>query len=291
VPLRYDTITFLSDYGLADEFVGVVRSVIRSIAPEADVVDLTHSVAPHDVRAASLVLARSAQYLCPGVVLAVVDPGVGTARRAVAVEVGDGVSVLVGPDNGLLAPAVAMVGGATRAVVLDNTDHHLPAPGATFDGRDVFAPAAAYLALGTDLYDLGTPVDPASLQPGMVPLSRMEDGALITQVLWIDRFGNAQLNVGPDEVRPLGERVRLQLPGGTRSAAIVSSFSEVGAGDVGLLVDSYGMLAVAMNRRSAAADLGLSEDDPISIEPLEGDEPGESSPVTIGVRPPERPPT
>ena len=104
--LRYDTISFLSDYGLSDEFVGVVKSVIRSIAPEVVVVDITHQVAPHDVRAGGLALARSAQYMVPGVVLAVVDPGVGGDRRAVAVEVGDGASVLVGPDNGLLAPAV-----------------------------------------------------------------------------------------------------------------------------------------------------------------------------------------
>src|SRR6266480_3775754 len=101
----YDTITFLSDYGLTDEFVGVVKSVIRAIAPDVAVIDLTHDIEPHDVRGASLTLARSAQYLVPGVVLAVVDPGVGTDRRAVAIEVGDGQSILVGPDNGLLAPA------------------------------------------------------------------------------------------------------------------------------------------------------------------------------------------
>src|SRR4051794_16725121 len=158
--MRYDPVTFLSDYGLADEFVGVVKSVIRSIAPAVTVIDLTHDIDPHDVRGGGLALARSAQYLVPGVVLAVVDPGVGTPRRAIAIEVGDGQSVLVGPDNGLLAPAVAMVGGADRAVVLDNTDHHLPAPGPTFAGRDVFAPAAAQLCLGVDLLELGTPVDP-----------------------------------------------------------------------------------------------------------------------------------
>ena len=111
---RYDTISFLSDYGIDDEFVGVVHSVVRSIAPHAHVVDITHGIAAHDVRAGGLALARASGYLCPGVVLAVVDPGVGTDRRAVAVEVGDGESVLVGPDNGLLAPAVAMVGGAGR---------------------------------------------------------------------------------------------------------------------------------------------------------------------------------
>jgi S-adenosylmethionine hydrolase len=119
---RYDTITFLSDYGLVDEFVGVVKSVIRSIAPDAVVIDLTHEIEPHDVRGGGLTLARSAQYLAPGVVLAVVDPGVGSDRRAVAIEVGDGQSVLLGPDNGLLASAVAMVGGADRAVALTNTE-------------------------------------------------------------------------------------------------------------------------------------------------------------------------
>ena len=116
--MRFDTISFLSDYGTTDEFVGVVHSVIRQIAPEVRVIDLSHHVPAHDVRSGGLTLARSAQYLAPGVVLAVVDPAVGTARRAIAVEVGDGASILVGPDNGLLAPAVAMVGGATRAVEL-----------------------------------------------------------------------------------------------------------------------------------------------------------------------------
>src|SRR4051794_31175824 len=116
--LSFDTVTFMSDYGLDDEFVGIVHSVLRSIAPGIEVIDLTHNVRPYDVRAGGLALARSAPYLCPGVVLAVVDPGVGSDRRGIAVEVGDGASVLVGPDNGLLAPAVAMCGGATRAVEL-----------------------------------------------------------------------------------------------------------------------------------------------------------------------------
>ena len=164
--LRYDTISFLSDYGHDDEFVGVVQSVIRAIAPEVAVIDVTHQVPPHDVRAGGLALARSAQYLCPGVVLAVVDPGVGGARRAVAVEVGDGASVLVGPDNGLLAPAVALVGGADRAVELTEPDYQLEAPGPTFAGRDVFAPAAAHLCAGVDLAELGPEIDPAGLLPG-----------------------------------------------------------------------------------------------------------------------------
>ena len=115
---QYDTISFLSDFGHADEFVGVVHSVIRSIAPQVGVVDVTHGIAKFDTRAGGLALARAANYLNPGIVIAVVDPGVGTDRRPVALEVGDGISVLIGPDNGLLAPAVGLVGGATRAVHL-----------------------------------------------------------------------------------------------------------------------------------------------------------------------------
>src|SRR5438270_11969676 len=119
---RFTTVSFLSDYGLADEFVGVVHSVIRSVAPEITVVDVPHRVPRHDVRAGGLALVRAVQYLAPGVVLAVVDPGVGTDRRAVAVEVGDGEACFVGPDNGLLASAVSMIGGATRAVELTNPE-------------------------------------------------------------------------------------------------------------------------------------------------------------------------
>jgi S-adenosylmethionine hydrolase len=148
---RYDTVTFLSDYGLDDEFVGVVKSVIRDLARHATVIDLTHGISPHDVRGGALLLARSVQYVASGVVLAVVDPGVGTDRRAIAVEVAGGEGVLLGPDNGLLAPAVAMAGGAGRTVILSNPDYQLEAPGATFAGRDVFAPAAAHLCNGVDL--------------------------------------------------------------------------------------------------------------------------------------------
>src|SRR4051795_2792986 len=241
----YDTITFLSDYGLVDEFVGGVKSVIRSIAPGVTVLDLTHDIDPHDVRAGGLTLARSAQYLVPGVVLAVVDPGVATNRRGIAIEVGDGQSYLVGPDNGLLAPAVSMVGGADRAVALTSTEHQLPSPGPTFAGRDVFAPAAAHLALGADLYDLGEPVDPITLMPGLLPVSREEDGWLIAEVLWVDRFGNAQLNVDPDEVAGWGERVRLRAGDVTRIATVASTYAELKVGTVGLVVDSYGMLSIA----------------------------------------------
>ena len=268
----FDTVSFLSDYGLADEFVGVVKAVIRAIAPDTSVIDVTHDVAPHDIRAASLVLARSIQYLPPGVVLAVVDPGVGTDRRALAVEVGgagdqEERSVLVGPDNGLLAPAVALAGGARRAVSLTNSQWHLAAPGPTFAGRDVFAPVVAHLCAGVELDELGDPVDPFSLVPGIVPLSREEEGAVEGEVLWVDRFGNAQLNVGPDEIDFMGSPVVVRIGDRSRHAARVSSFAELAPGQVGLLVDSYGLLAVTLDRRSAAEELPLAAGDLVRLEP------------------------
>ncbi len=264
---RHDTISFLSDYGLVDEFAGVVRSVIRSLAPHVTVVDITHDIAAHDVRAGALTLVRSVQYLAPGVVLAVVDPGVGSDRRAVAVEVAGGEACFVGPDNGLLAPAVAMVGGATQAVELTNADFHLEAPGPTFAGRDVFAPVAAHLCNGTDLGELGTALDPVTLRPGVVPLSRQEDGRLVAEVLWVDRFGNAQLNVGPEDIEHLGEAVTLRW--GTdkvRTASRAGTYAELETGRVGLVVDSYGMVSVALDRRSAADEMGLRPGAAVTLE-------------------------
>ncbi len=256
---RFDTISFLSDYGSGDEFVGVVKSVVRSIAPHVTVVDLTHQIPPFDIQAGSLALARSAQYLCPGVVLAVVDPGVGTARRAVVVEVGGGQSYLVGPDNGLLAAAVGVSGGATNAVELTNVAYQLDAPGPTFAGRDVFAPAAAHLCNGVQLTELGRAVDPASLLPGVVPLPREDESGLACQVLWIDRFGNCQLNVGPDDIADLGDPVLLRWAAEeVRTAARCPTYDAIPVGRIGLVVDSYGMLSVCLARRSAAAELGLS---------------------------------
>jgi S-adenosylmethionine hydrolase len=272
MPLRYSTISFLSDYGLDDEFVGVVHSVIRSIAPEVAVVDITHTIAPHDVRAGGLALARSAQYLCPGVVLAVVDPGVGSERRAVAIEVGDGASVLVGPDNGLLAAAVAMVGGATAAVELTNTEYHLPSPGPTFAGRDIFAPVAAHLCRGVPLAALGTPVDPGVLMPGMMPLSRVEADTIVAEVLWIDRFGNLQLNVDPAEIETFGPRVRLIVGATERFARRVDTYRAIGPGELGLVTDSYGLLSIAADRSSAADELGAHAGAGVTLAPASAGE-------------------
>lgn len=285
---RFDTITFLSDYGTADEFVGVVRSVIRSIVPDVEVIDLTHNIQAYDVRAGALTLGRATQYLCPGVVLAVVDPGVGTERRAVAVEVGDGQSYLVGPDNGLLAAAVAMCGGATAAVELTNTDYQLEAPGPTFAGRDVFAPAAAHLCAGVPLHDLGQAIDPMTLLPGLIPIPRQEeDGSLVADVLWVDRYGNCQINVDPAEIEAFGGRVLIRWNDDARTAQRAPTYEGIGAGQVGLVIDSYGMLSICLGRRSAAAELHIGIGTELVLStPTDAAPPSVSQSVTLSPRSP-----
>ena len=294
--LRYDTVTFLSDYGLVDEFVGVVHSVIRSITPSVAVIDLTHQVPPYDTRAGGLTLARSVSYLCPGVVLAVVDPGVATERRAIAVEVGDGQSILVGPDNGLLAPAVAMCGGATRAVALENPEYHLSAPGATFAGRDIFAPAAAHLCAGVPLDDLGPSIDTALLLPGVLPVSHFDGDDLMAQVLWIDSFGNAQLNIDPDEIEGWGDRIQVSFNDQVHTGHVVDAYRGVGPNEVGLLVDSYGLVSIIVDQKSAAQHLGLDSATAVRLTKFgEGQDSarpaGAVTPVQLSARPPvTRPP-
>jgi S-adenosylmethionine hydrolase len=274
--VRFDNLWFLSDYGLDDEFVGVVKAVIRAIAPHVTVGDVTHRIPPHDIRAGALALARSMQYLTlsPAVVLAVVDPGVGSDRRAVAVEAGgengDGpAAILVGPDNGLMASAVAMAGGARRAVSLTNDDYHLPAPGPTFAGRDIFAPAAAHLCAGVDLAELGPAIDPVTLLPGIIPLSRQEDGAVTGEVLWVDRFGNIQLNVDPDDLILMDDPLVLVSGDKTRTAVRARSYSDLRSGQIGLVTDSYGLVSIALDRRSASEELRIGSGDSVTIKAAE----------------------
>jgi S-adenosylmethionine hydrolase len=197
--------------------------------------------------------------------------------------VGGGQSVLVGPDNGLFAPAVAMVGGAGRTVELTNADFHLPAPGPTFAGRDVFAPVVANLCLGVDLAELGELVDPITLLPGVLPITHEADGALMVEVLWIDRFGNAQLNVDPDDVDGWGDRIRLVWGDRSRVGVRAKTYGDVKPGEIGLVVDSYGLLSITVDQGSAATELGLHASDRLALERLEDDDVDGSLGVTTNV--------
>ena len=282
---RFENVSLLTDYGLVDEFVGVVKAVIRDIAPHAQTIDLTHNIPPFDVRAGSLALARCVSYIPSGVVVGVVDPGVGSGRKAIAIEVADGEAVFVGPDNGLLAPAVAMAGGAQRAVELTNEDYHLLSHGVTFAGRDIFAPVAAHLCNGVDLTEFGPLIDADELMPGMVPLPRQEDEGLVGEVLWVDHFGNCQLNIGPDEIADWGAQIQVSFGESQRVATRKTTFADIATGAVGLVVDSCGMLALALDQRSAASDLGIGPGDQITLAPLsDGESSGVTSAVTIRAR-------
>jgi hypothetical protein len=263
-------IYFLSDYGTADEFAGVVRAVLQVGAPGTPVVDLTHHVAHFDVAAGAATLLRAAPYLGRGAVLAVVDPGVGTSRRGVAIRVGgqsgaagaagaanSGPEWWVGPDNGLLIPAVESLGGAAAVHVLHTE------LGSTFDGRDVFAPAAARLVGGSDPASLGVEVDPASLVrlPDLPP-DHFEGTVLVTSVAHIDSFGNAEFHAGPADLDRLevavGSRVEVELASGqTLDAKRVEAYGDLGRGEFGMLVDGNGRLALVLDRSSAADHLGL----------------------------------
>ncbi|HEY5685590.1 MAG TPA: SAM-dependent chlorinase/fluorinase [Acidimicrobiia bacterium] len=254
-------VSFLSDFGLKDEFVGVVHGVIGRIAPDVRTIDVTHGIPSGDIRAGALALTRAVQYLPEGVVLAVVDPGVGTARRAIAAETERG--FFVGPDNGLLSPAVALVGGAGRIVSLENPDFRIPSVGATFHGRDVFAPAAAVLASGeADLADLGPSVDPETVTPLLLPLPEVGEGFVSGRAWWIDRFGNVQTNIGPEEIRLAGidpdATITVKVGASEYEVQWVTAYGDVEEGDLLLHVDSAGLIALAVRGGDASEALNLA---------------------------------
>jgi S-adenosylmethionine hydrolase len=286
VPNRHEFVSFLSDYGHADEFVGVCHAVIFERAPHVRIIDVTHEVPPFDVRAGALTLVRAIQYLPSGIVLAIVDPGVGTARRCIAVEVEHG--VLIGPDNGLLAPAVAMLGGPRQVVALTNAELQLPAPGATFAGRDVMAPAVAHLANGVPMEELGEAVAPSTLQPGIVPVAEEIDGAWRCEVLWVDRFGNCQLNLDPDELAArgfgLGSALEVRVRSEARRARLVRAFADARPSELVAVVDSHGLLALALDRRSAATELQVRAGSAVVIAPPGAGPESEPRPVEFGRR-------
>jgi S-adenosyl-L-methionine hydrolase (adenosine-forming) len=252
-------VTFLSDYGLHDEFVGVCHAVMASVAPEVRVVDLTHAIGRHDVRRGALALRRAAPFAPAGSIhLAVVDPGVGSERRAVAVRAGD--RILVGPDNGLLLPAATLLGGPVEAVDIGASRHRLEPVSATFHGRDVFAPVAAALAAGAPLHDAGEPLNVATLAPLELPTGRIvAAGHAQAHVLDIDTFGNVDLDLDagtlPELVRVNGQR-----------AAVVRTFADVPVGELLIYTDSSGALALAVNQGSAAEVLNLELDAEVRIE-------------------------
>ena len=262
--------TLLTDYGRDDDFVGVCHGVIRSIAADVEIVDITHGIPRYGVRQGALVLRNTLAYMPTGVHMAVVDPQVGTERRGVALRTGDG-RLLVGPDNGLLSLAWERSGGVELAVDITRSPHRLEPVSATFHGRDVFAPVAAHLAAGAELADAGEPVEPESLATVELPEPRMEGDALVAHALTVDRFGNAGLNVSHDDLAgtglTMGGTVELEVGAERFLATFTGTFADVKPGELLVYEDAYRTLAVAINRGDAGATLGLAPDGEVRLRP------------------------
>jgi S-adenosylmethionine hydrolase len=256
---RYRWISLTTDYGLSDGFVAAVHGVLGQRAPGVRVLDVTHLIPPGDVRRGAAVLSQTVIHLPRAVNVAVVDPGVGSARRGVALECPGG--LLVGPDNGLLFAASTALGGVSRAAELTNSEWLGEAISATFHGRDVFAPVAARLATGARLEDAGPAVEPASLVRLPDPLVRVRDGVLEAEVVMVDRFGNVQLAAAPDAATRLPERLTVAgMP-----ARRATTFSDVAEGQLVLYADSAGRLALAINGGRAAVALSVQPGDIVRI--------------------------
>lgn len=262
-------ITFLSDYGLDDDFVGICHGVIARLCPEARVIDLTHGIPRQDVRRGALVLQGALAYLPVGVHLAVVDPDVGAERRAVALRLADD-RLMVGPDNGLLSLAAEEAGGVIEAVDIAHSRFRLEPVSATFHGRDIFAPVAATLARGVPLPEVGDPCDPDRLVWLTLPRPVVDDGVLRAHALYIDRFGNVGLNVEHDQLAELGLRlgrpVTVDTADGEHVANYARTFADVPPGELLVYEDAYRRLSLAVSHGSAAERLGVGVDDELAIQ-------------------------
>jgi S-adenosylmethionine hydrolase len=269
-------ISLLTDFGARDPSAAILHGVIASIAPDARVIDISHEVRKFAIRDGAILLWCALPYLPIGFHVAVVDPGVGTERRPVALRAGRG-DVLIGPDNGLLLAGAERLGGISRARLLEAEAYRLPTVSSSFHGRDIFAPAAAHLATGVAFDALGPAIDPAGLVPSPIPEPVVEPGTLRSAIVYVDTFGNVKLAglradleaaIGP--VTP-GDRLELTFaahddrPARADIVAWRATFGEAEPGEVLLYEDSYGRICLAENQGNAGSDLGLSDDQPVSI--------------------------
>lgn len=263
-------ITFLSDYGLLDEFVGVCHGVMARRCPSSRVIDLTHSIPRHDVRSGAIVLRSALPFLPAGVHLAVVDPGVGrVARRAIAIRTVEHDHLLVGPDNGLLMPAAERLAGVAEAVDIGESRERLEPVSRTFHGRDIFAPVAAALAAGEPLVNVGEPLEVSQLRRIGLPSAHLDGGVLTVHVLRSDTFGNLILDATNEQLLALGtmpgDTLTLSHAGAVRKVRYAATFAEVTPGELLIYEDATRMVALAVNRGSAAEMLGAGADDELTV--------------------------
>lgn len=261
-------VTFTSDFGTSEEWVGVVKGVILSINPAAVIVDISHEIPPFDIGKGAFVLAAALPHMPKGVHLAVVDPGVGTRRLAVAMECGRG-DYLVGPDNGLLVPAAERLGGVTRVYFLENRDFFRHPIHPTFHARDIFAPVAAHLSLGVDPSEMGVPMEVEDLVPAPWGRAREGEGAIYATVIDVDRFGSLRLNAYPEQMKELGyqlgDQVLVGIGEGEMEFALVSTFGDVEAGTPLLFEDSSGVIALGVSGGSLVERTGSRPGDAVVI--------------------------
>jgi S-adenosyl-L-methionine hydrolase (adenosine-forming) len=261
-------ITFLTDFGLEDDFVGTCHGVIKRIAPGSELIDITHGIRPGRILQGALALANALPYMPAGVHLAIVDPGVGSSRRPLALRDAEG-RLYVGPDNGLLLPAADRFGGVAEAVELANPAYALDSVSRTFHGRDLFSPAAAHLALGVPLGELGPPIDEEALVRLELPAPEIGGSRIRATVLAVDRFGNIALNLTRDHLDEAsivpGMRVELAARGNRYYAVAARTFADATAGELILYEDSYRNVAVAVTLGSAASLLGVEEGSELGI--------------------------
>lgn len=264
-------ITFLSDFGLQDDFVGTCHGVMKRICPGAEIIDITHGIPPQQVLQGALVLASTLPYMPEGVHLAVIDPGVGSTRRALALRDGSG-RLYVGPDNGLLTPAADKLGGIAEARELANPEYALQPVSRTFHGRDLFSPAAAHLAAGVALEQLGPPVDPETLVRLDIPRPEVDARGILAAVLYVDRYGNVQLNVTTDDLEELsilpGTQVEVEVRGERYFAVAARTFGDARPGDVIVYQDAYENVALAINGGNAAEMFAARPGDRAHIRPV-----------------------
>src|SRR5262245_17348082 len=248
-------ITFLTDFGLEDDFVGICHGVMKRIAPEVEIIDITHGIEPHEVLQGAIVLANTLPYLAEGGHVAVVDPGVGSDRRGIVLRSGDG-RLHIGPDNGLLVPAAEKLGGIEAAHEITNLEYALQPISATFHGRDIFSPAAAHLAKGLTIEKLGPAIEVESLARIEVPKPEVTDRRIRACCLYVDRFGNMQLNLTREHLERLGiepgMQVELELATERYFAVAARTFTDARGGEIILYEDAYQNIAIAISGGSAA---------------------------------------
>ena len=276
-------VTLLTDYGHDDEFIGVCHGVIAKIAPEARIIDVAHGIPRHDVQRGAIVLRNALPYMPQGIHVAIVDPQVGTARRALAIRCFDG-TLMVGPDNGVLSLAWQRAGGVELAVDISRSPHRLEPASSTFHGRDLFAPVAAHLAIGAEIADAGEPLDPDALVTIELPQPQvLADGTLVAHVVTVDGYGNVTLDVSHDDLAGTGLMLggvaevevddtgsggaAVKLGGGRVAAPFVMAFADVEPGETVVYEDASRTLALAVNRGDAAVELGLEPGDEVRLRP------------------------